>query len=270
MDTLNNMAVSAAKVVWGEDKSSTEEPVAGRLGDTAKGEPYDAGNMEPISEDAGQKAASMGDAMTSPRTANGDAGHVQLARRSDPPGESHDTPVIPAAEQGTKTEPDDSGERRTDAPPRGDSETNAGSESVGDRGAPGEELQEDQQFDSPGPKPVQEIAKEHGGDAGSNGTTTAEGVQKEDDGRRDQGAEDHQSDDEGTGERYVKSTGLQADGGDFDASKPGAGKEAERLMEEKDMRNPAAADPNGKGGNDDSHPGKKSIGQKIKDKLHRH
>lgn len=33
---------------------------------------------------------------------------------------------------------------------------------------------------------------------------------------------------EGTGEQYVKSSGLQADGGDFDATKPGAGREADR------------------------------------------
>ena len=33
---------------------------------------------------------------------------------------------------------------------------------------------------------------------------------------------------EGTGEQYVKSTGLAADGGDFDAAKPGAGREADR------------------------------------------
>jgi hypothetical protein len=31
----------------------------------------------------------------------------------------------------------------------------------------------------------------------------------------------------GTGELYVKSSGLKADGGDFDASKPGAGWEAD-------------------------------------------
>lgn len=32
---------------------------------------------------------------------------------------------------------------------------------------------------------------------------------------------------EGTGKEYVKSTGLRAEGGDFDASRPGAGKEAD-------------------------------------------
>ena len=32
----------------------------------------------------------------------------------------------------------------------------------------------------------------------------------------------------GTGTQYVKSTGVKAEGGDFDATKPGAGKEADR------------------------------------------
>lgn len=36
------------------------------------------------------------------------------------------------------------------------------------------------------------------------------------------------SEEKGTGEKWVKTTGVAADGGDFDAKKPGAGKEAER------------------------------------------
>jgi hypothetical protein len=45
METINNMAASAAKAVWGENNPGTEEPISGRTGDTSKGEPYDAGNM---------------------------------------------------------------------------------------------------------------------------------------------------------------------------------------------------------------------------------
>ena len=36
----------------------------------------------------------------------------------------------------------------------------------------------------------------------------------------------------GTGDAYEKSTGLAAEGGDFDASRPGAGREADRLLDE--------------------------------------
>jgi hypothetical protein len=33
----------------------------------------------------------------------------------------------------------------------------------------------------------------------------------------------------GTGEQWIKSTGTVADGGNFDAAAPGAGREADRL-----------------------------------------
>lgn len=46
------MAASAAKAVWGENKATTQEPVSGRLGDTSKGEPYDAGNIGMINSPA--------------------------------------------------------------------------------------------------------------------------------------------------------------------------------------------------------------------------
>ena len=35
----------------------------------------------------------------------------------------------------------------------------------------------------------------------------------------------------GTGTQYVKSSGLAAEGGDFDATKPGAGREADRELD---------------------------------------
>jgi len=44
----------------------------------------------------------------------------------------------------------------------------------------------------------------------------------------------------GTGQEYVKSSGMAAEGGDFDASKPGAGKEADRLMEQSGVSHPGA------------------------------
>lgn len=63
----------------------------------------------------------------------------------------------------------------------------------------------------PGPKPLSEIT-----------TATAGSSTGEDDGPQ---KESHGS---GTGEKYIKSTGMQADGGDFDAANAGAGKEADR------------------------------------------
>lgn len=76
-----------------------------------------------------------------------------------------------------------------------------------------------------GPRPVEEVARERGGDAGRVGETGASSSTKE--GELDQA---ENKDSKGTGEEYVKSSGLNADGGDFDATKPGAGREADREL----------------------------------------
>lgn len=77
----------------------------------------------------------------------------------------------------------------------------------------------------------------------------------------------------GTGEQWVKSTGLAAEGGDFDATKPGAGKEATRLLEQQGVHKDKPADtdaPVPKGGDEDKadKADKPSTMEKIKDKLH--
>ncbi|KAF2710221.1 hypothetical protein K504DRAFT_405216 [Pleomassaria siparia CBS 279.74] len=82
----------------------------------------------------------------------------------------------------------------------------------------------------------------------------------------------------GTGEQWVKTSGMAADGGDFDATKPGAGREADRLMEQKGIHKTAPGKPTeplGEKSTHDSHDdhthGEKEkvpIGQKIKEKLH--
>lgn len=47
LETVNNLASSAAKAVWGEsnDAETHKEPISGATGDVSKGEPYDAGNL---------------------------------------------------------------------------------------------------------------------------------------------------------------------------------------------------------------------------------
>jgi hypothetical protein len=45
MDTINNLAATASKAIWGENETGNREPVSGVKGDTAHGEPYDAGNL---------------------------------------------------------------------------------------------------------------------------------------------------------------------------------------------------------------------------------
>jgi hypothetical protein len=79
---------------------------------------------------------------------------------------------------------------------------------------------------------LDEVAKSHGGDAGvgeSSSKSAAPGeTPAEADEEEDPNSPNAKSKGEGTGEQYVKSSGLKADGGDFDAMKPGAGREADR------------------------------------------
>jgi len=68
---------------------------------------------------------------------------------------------------------------------------------------------------------------------------------------------DNKSSGEGTGTLYEKSTGLQCDGGDFDATRPGAAREAARLMDEKGLKHNEAKP---KGETEDDSKGKKWYG----------
>lgn len=163
-------------------------------------------------------------------------------------------------------------------------------------------------MDGPGPKPIEEVAAERGGDAAA----VEDGGAKSDAAAGPDGAgaaaaegEKETSESKGSGEQYVKTTGLAADGGDFDATKPGAGREADRkfypeddakydkvfvitdisscyfqtgLLEEKGIANPAAAAAASKKPEDtttdtpespDGGKEKKSLKEKIKAKLHK-
>jgi hypothetical protein len=80
----------------------------------------------------------------------------------------------------------------------------------------------------PGPRPLEEIAREHGGDAGVRGGSGGPGDVVGQHQRRDSGKGLAEDGERMRGEEHVKSSGLVADGGDFDASRPGAGREADR------------------------------------------
>jgi hypothetical protein len=46
METLQQLAKTASKTLWGDDAAkSGEEPISGRMGNVEAGEPYDAGNI---------------------------------------------------------------------------------------------------------------------------------------------------------------------------------------------------------------------------------
>ncbi|KAI0851841.1 hypothetical protein F5Y00DRAFT_259330 [Daldinia vernicosa] len=274
METVSNVASAAAKAVWGENKQNGSEPISGQAGDTSKGEPYDAGNIE----DPEVQAAKTG--------TNGEANRstvhtkdAEFSKETGTAAEAKDTPDNPSTELKSKTAPDDTTKAQNDTRNPEDPNTHpksAPTDVNDNEGGPNEA----QKLDGPGPKPLDEVARDHGGDAGkiqkdkskplpgdeSEGKSS--GTSGEDE---DKDGPNAKSTGDGTGEKYVKSSGLKADGGDFDASNPGAGREADRLLEEKGIHptgpkgeNPAPEH------SDKNDKDKKSMGQKIKDKLHRH
>ncbi|KAI0541494.1 hypothetical protein GGR58DRAFT_456254 [Xylaria digitata] len=273
METINSMAASAAKAVWGETKPSTEEPVSGRFGDTSKGEPYDAGNIEPISANIGKEASTNGlaNGHVNGKTTEDAVSDAKFVKNTGTAIETDDTPDNPSSDLKAKSGPSDSSKGQDDTRSPEDPKTNPKSAPTDVSDAPEEGFNEAQKLEGPGPKPLAEVAKENGGNAGNSSTSSIDNASNKKETKDSEGED--QSKSEGTGEQYVKSSGLRADGGDFDVTKPGAGREADRLMEEKGIRNPT--DPNSKP--DSTHDGcgsptsgKKSLGQKIKDKLHRH
>ncbi|KAI1640902.1 hypothetical protein F4809DRAFT_637032 [Biscogniauxia mediterranea] len=255
------MAAAAAKAVWGDNQQHGEEPVSGLTGDTSKGEPYDAGNIEDPKVDANSSAAKTEPAAFSKQTGTA--------------VESEDTPNNPSANLKEADVPRDTTKGQNDVRDPEDPNTNPKSAPT-DVNDAGVGLNEAQKFDGPGPKPLGEVARDKGGDAGVPETSASKEVLGEDKIAEEEpeSGPHAKSTGEGTGEQYVKSTGLNADGGDFDATKPGAGREAERLLEEKGVH-PGGSDEKGisdesvgsKGSGDSP---KKSLGKKIKDKLHRH
>lgn len=320
METINSVAAAAAKAVWGENTTQQQhgdEPASGQTGNTAKGEPYDAGNLdepenkttgeavsgenitqqqhgdEPVSGQAGDttkgepydagnldKPENKTTAVTpDEKSSTGQNGSAEFAKSTGTAATTESTPDHPSTDLKTRDVPADTTQGQNDVRHPEDPHTNPKSAPT-DVDNTDQGLSTAQKLEGSGPKPLEEVANEHGGDAGNRGfapTSSTTGVgETSTNAVNETASEDDvngprtQNKREGSGEQYVKSSGLQADGGDFDVTRPGAGREADRLMEEKGIHNPNGDSPK-KGVSTESKSGeKKGLGQKIKDKLHRH
>jgi hypothetical protein len=133
----------------------------------------------------------------------------------------------PTATKDSSVQPGDSTKAQNDvrdpSNPTTDPEKSEAKKDVDDSG------KEPPAVDGPGPKPIETLAKENGGDAGKASSSDV-ALNKKDSAPAEEEEDGPQkkSTGEGTGEQWVKSSGLKADGGDFDAANPGAGKEADR------------------------------------------
>ncbi|KAM0520478.1 hypothetical protein ACHAPE_002871 [Trichoderma viride] len=264
LETVNNLASSAAKAVWGEsnDAETHKEPISGATGDVSKGEPYDAGNLDPQAQSKVESTLKGEEAAPSNLT---DDQHYTLSSSKKDTGVLSTT-ATSAANEGVN-------EPRI-APTTGTVNP--------EEGKPLDELT------GKGPRPVEELAKENGGNAAAaviiptetDSSTAVSATAPQEKKPELAGNEQKSTKPEGTGEEYVKSSGLAADGGDFDVTKPGAGLEADRLMEQKGIKiddvdpkdkTSTSGSSNGvRKSSDSSRKDKPKLKERIKNKLHMH
>lgn len=262
METVSNLTSAASRAIWGDTAKKDDaandtvgqEPVAGQLGDTTRGEPYDKGNAE-----------SSATTTFEPKSLTKTTTREIQPESSSTAATTNFSPTARATEVGcdTSSAPLDTQEqqganRPTKAP------SSLESDKIKDTKYEAEVAAED----TTGPT-LNTL-----NDRSSTGAGADHGPRKE-------------TPTSVPGEKYVKSSGVVADGGDFDAANPGAGKEADRLLESQGRHNrdtpsqfntPAVAnDTRVSTGSDgsqspDSTEGKEkvSLKDKIKAKLHKH
>ncbi|KAL6695278.1 hypothetical protein J3F84DRAFT_373980 [Trichoderma pleuroticola] len=263
IETINQLATSAAKAVWGDSSTDEahKEPISGAAGDVSKGEPYDAGNLDP--KDQSKVESGLRGQEDEPSDLSENEYYALSSSAKDKP--------LPESPR-TKEPMGGNLQDKTKSIPKDTTDDDANPE----EGKPLDKLT------GAGPRPVEELAKENGGNAAAASSNDAVSSSQEDSKMKQQLPEDsskQQRDDdqkrEATEDEYVKTTGLAADGGNFDAAKPGAGLEADRLMEQKGLKtddddNHKASSSGRKSSDSGRHKDKPSLGERIKNKLHRH
>lgn len=293
METITNMTQAASRAIWGTP--STQEPVSGKTGDVSKGEPYDAGNMDPPEhvEDAYPQTPNEpaknkpNDSLPTSEQVEDSMLNTATTKKSDNKPDSSGVPdVNPQKLKPSSTPRGDATAAQNDVRDPSDPSTQHHEETlhyqknnVDDSNGGLDQNENPEKLKGPGPRPVAEIAKEMGGDAGrasasrSRDADSSSGASSSEDSLKKGETEEDPKNEAGKGMLYVRSSGLRADGGDFDATKPGAGREADRLLEEKGVkRDPSGGitgnlpdTPNGGGKEGKKH----RLKEKIKAKLHK-
>jgi hypothetical protein len=250
METLSSMATAASNTIWGNGEAkSNEEPVSGQQGAGTVNEPYDKGNEEPQSglNGSAKSATTNGpsDAVSSEETGNPTSGQqpAQKQQGADRPDEEPKNDI-------------------KDKMPHTDEER--------------EKMVESGNFPhDPNDHSGEPLKVHDGGAKQSENTEGTEGKKDRSASVAHEGGDPHGEPKKGMGTEYVKSSGMKADGGDFDASNPGAGAEANRLLEESGVHKTKDAP---KDADDDTSAQSQQTGQsgeekvskiqKIKEKLH--
>jgi len=270
------------------NETKGQEPVSGETGNVEAGEPYDKGNAEPAADTT---PSTDDEPKTSTLTSN-----PKPSTQPDAPGNTPATaPIRPEHDTdktGVTSAHNPTSATSSDKPTSSNDNSGPGAASVSaDPSSAPQDTQKQQGADRPADEPSSDEhdrikATKKEAEEAATVDTSGPGPRSLEDKARDGGAagasaggegeeEDgpqKESHGEGTGEKYVKSSGMKADGGDFDASNPGAGKEADRLLEEKGVHHEPGAVPPPAGeeetGAADAKASKPKLSEKIKAKLH--
>jgi hypothetical protein len=276
MDTINNLTATASKAIWGENETGNREPVSGVKGDTAHGEPYDAGNLETPQQEKAAENYSYGK--------HGEERTPGLEREDPTPkpveisttaSSAVPAPAPVAAPNHSKdTTADQNDTRAPEQADKGNKDLHdVDDTSKGTDAKIGE---------GPGPRPIDKLAKEHGGDAGNAPVEGQSSKPNEVGSGAGESSNSENQPHDPKEDEYITASGFAADGGDFDASKPGAGREADRLMEQKGVHlgEGSSSEPTSHteshssdkhhGSSHESKKDKPSLGERIKAKLHKH
>jgi hypothetical protein len=307
METVSNLASQASSYLFGDSQSydpatqSGQEPRSGETGDVQSGEPYDAGNKDESGVDNQgttnaypSKSEDSANNYTTSGTSNANNNDNNLsssnANSSSTDSNSNSNKMSSNSNSSSTKQPSSQQEPQSDIQYDDHNETKSipkckgssrpiinarGVEVEPDPSSGSRALQQQQNGETPGelPENLKKYSPSGGAESGSG---SGSGVGSTD------GEKPHsESQGEGTGEKYVKSTGLKADGGDFDAANAGAGREADRLLEEKGIHHGeergseergSHESEGGRSSSQDSGEknGKLKLKEKIKSKLHRH
>jgi len=298
METVNNIVNTATKMVWGE--KTGEEPVNSSLGAGTINEPYDKGNEEttattsstapgstltPATDSTsipttGSTSTSATDSTSTPDTDNRINSTAPKTTETDNPAASGAVPH--QKQQGAdrpNAEPSDAQTAAVKEKKEAAEATQQGSDSAPHHITDSEReklAQEGNLPHDPNDHSGEPMHMHAGGAAKDSSDPRDEAAGKPKDRTQSvsqEGGGEHGKE-KGTGEKWIKTNGMAAEGGDFDATKPGAGREATRLMEEKGIKTEGAtldktasptASTKSPSGDDKA---KVSKIAKLKDKLH--
>lgn len=217
METVGKVYHAASNAVFGEEhQTSGEEPVSGQTGRGTATDPYDAGNAEEQAKETPQET-------TQQTTEDNKLGSTE---QSSTLGNDPKDPKDTFQRSEARAEPD--------APSDAVSGGLVGHPSSGANPTP-KQQGADKPLDQPSEKQTSSIqdrkaTTEDVQDPTSSGAASSSHTTGQDSSSGAKSTDTTHKEEQGTGEKYVKSSGFAAEGGDFDATNPGAGREADRLL----------------------------------------